>query len=734
IDRTRGILHVVWAQKFTADAGTSSLTYTRCKDLSNWNVATSWYQINGSTNGYNYAFTEKSPEYPHAYFNATPIYAHSIAVDSSGNPHVAFIYKSGSYCLPYYIYGTSSWQTPISLADTTTVNHRYPTVEVDSNDVVHYAWSEYVSSAPAGYRRVYHKSASSPYTSFSSPADLIVEVGTDPILNLSMAADDQGNVHLTCENEAQSNICGAYYNGSTWTEYEAIDTLGWDKPVVGARLGTSGAGHVIISPRNTGDPDDVYYWTWSGSAWNQPETDTTEITDSFVSLEKNVPSAAGDIGFLFFDEGSTTSDVYFSRILFEEVFLESPDAGQVSDAFDTDSSENDASLLRFQMRNTTGSSVTVNQVVLQLSGISDISSSDISDLRLNDGTSNVGGTPTVSIPDSTGTITFSTPFSLAAGSPVTYTLIGDVANLLGGDTLSITVATGDITIDGITVAGISQPAATHTADYEIELQVEASNDDSFTDSADNTTANNAQLYIQVRSNTSSSRYYGGIRFSGISIPQGALINRATLTVRMYTSSSTYDDINCTVHAHDTDDAPDFADDTTILARPMTTGVPWVVANAGLTWQSIDVASEIQAIVDRGGWSSGNALALLLIGKSDYSAFARFASYDYSSGAYRPRLSIDWSINQTPGAPTTPYSNDNTAQSGATNPSGITDPTPAFSAVYNDPDSGDIANKYRVEVNTTSDFTGTVMWDSGAAGTSMTDTTEGNRCPDIIYAG
>jgi hypothetical protein len=91
-------------------------------------------------------------------------------------------------------------------------------------------------------------------------------------------------------------------------------------------------------------------------------------------------------------------------------------------------------------------------------------------------------------------------------------------------------------------------------------------------------------------------------------------------------------------------------------------------------------------------------------------------------------------NSTPSAPTTPYSNNTSAQTGQANPSGITDPTPAFSAIYNDPDSGDIANKYRVEVNTANDFGGTVMWDSGAGGTSMTDTTEGSRCPDIIYAG
>jgi hypothetical protein len=50
-------------------------------------------------------------------------------------------------------------------------------------------------------------------------------------------------------------------------------------------------------------------------------------------------------------------------------------------------------------------------------------------------------------------------------------------------------------------------------------------------------------------------------------------------------------------------------------------------------------------------------------------------------------------NYAPTAPTTPYLNNTTAQSGQATPAtGITDPTPAFSAIYSDPDSGDIANK------------------------------------------
>jgi hypothetical protein len=110
----------------------------------------------------------------------------------------------------------------------------------------------------------------------------------------------------------------------------------------------------------------------------------------------------------------------------------------------------------------------------------------------------------------------------------------------------------------------------------------------------------------------------------------------------------------------------------------------------------------------------------------------------SRDASQPDIGADEYVagaNSAPTAPTTPYLNNTTAQGGQATPAtGITDPTPAFSAVYADPDSGDIANKYRIEVNTNATFTGTEMWDSGASGTAMADTTAGNRSPDIIYSG
>ena len=70
--------------------------------------------------------------------------------------------------------------------------------------------------------------------------------------------------------------------------------------------------------------------------------------------------------------------------------------------------------------------------------------------------------------------------------------------------------------------------------------------------------------------------------------------------------------------------------------------------------------------------------------------------------------------------------------GETNPTGVTDTTPEFSAIYNDPDPGDTSNAYEIQVGTTSDpINSPDMWDSGWLADS---TTESQRCSDKSYAG
>jgi len=83
-------------------------------------------------------------------------------------------------------------------------------------------------------------------------------------------------------------------------------------------------------------------------------------------------------------------------------------------------------------------------------------------------------------------------------------------------------------------------------------------------------------------------------------------------------------------------------------------------------------------------------------------------------------------NSAPTAPTNPWINDTSS------PAVIADTTPYFSAIFNDPDTGDYSEQYQIQVNTNNTFTGTSMWDTGL--TSMTQTAVGQRTSNLNYGG
>ena len=118
-----------------------------------------------------------------------------------------------------------------------------------------------------------------------------------------------------------------------------------------------------------------------------------------------------------------------------------------------------------------------------------------------------------------------------------------------------------------------------------------------------------------------------------------------------------------------------------------------------------------------------------------SALTSATTYYWRSYAIDPGGTNTWSSTQgtpysfttttAPSAPGTPYTE------GSTNPTGITDLTPEFSAIHSDPNS-DAAVYYEIEVNTASNFAGTVMWDTGQA--AMSSLASGARSTDVSYAG
>jgi hypothetical protein len=114
----------------------------------------------------------------------------------------------------------------------------------------------------------------------------------------------------------------------------------------------------------------------------------------------------------------------------------------------------------------------------------------------------------------------------------------------------------------------------------------------------------------------------GMRFNGVSIPQGTVVTNAYIQFQVDEVSS--GDTLLNVQGEDVDQASEFSSNSLdISSRPRTTAeaawapVPWtVVGAAGPDQQTPDLAAIIQEIVDRPGWASGNSLVIIITGSGE----------------------------------------------------------------------------------------------------------------------
>ena len=149
----------------------------------------------------------------------------------------------------------------------------------------------------------------------------------------------------------------------------------------------------------------------------------------------------------------------------------------------------------------------------------------------------------------------------------------------------------------------------------------------------------------------------GLRYTNITIPQGATITRAYITFHC-NLDRTGTTCNARIKGQDIDDAPTFTTKEEFLARDWTTAViDWDDVPACYNnhrYHTPDIKTVIQEIVDRPGWQSGNAMVLCPNDFDDRStanqAYRRFWSYDgnqYST----PQLTI---IYEPPAEPPGPH--------------------------------------------------------------------------------
>lgn len=194
----------------------------------------------------------------------------------------------------------------------------------------------------------------------------------------------------------------------------------------------------------------------------------------------------------------------------------------------------------------------------------------------------------------------------------------------------------------------------------ITSRVSASADDAYspTVAGNGFTISSGTLYVGL--------YYGaaaaktGLRFNNITIPPGSTINTAAISgLTVMSAGETQDTSGATVvkiAGEDTASAAIFTDSANFNARTLTTArsAQWTIAHGQTTntqaFTSVDCASVIQEIVDRGDWSSGASIVLMIVDDAS-TQHRRIRSYDGDS-PNAPLLTIDYTVGGGPGPSTT----------------------------------------------------------------------------------
>jgi hypothetical protein len=134
-----------------------------------------------------------------------------------------------------------------------------------------------------------------------------------------------------------------------------------------------------------------------------------------------------------------------------------------------------------------------------------------------------------------------------------------------------------------------------------------------------TTAGTTSAQVNPLGGSSDQNGTSAFRFDNVTIPEGAIINTATLGVNPTFAGDNYPYLD--IYLEDTDDAVDFATNGTITGRTKTTAVAqWRLAtsvpvSSNASTQSADFASVLQEVVDRPGWTSGNAVVVIMWAKN-----------------------------------------------------------------------------------------------------------------------
>ena len=135
----------------------------------------------------------------------------------------------------------------------------------------------------------------------------------------------------------------------------------------------------------------------------------------------------------------------------------------------------------------------------------------------------------------------------------------------------------------------------------------------------------------------------GMRFTGVNVPKGAIITKAYIRFRAVSADSpntNNNPANLTIRGQAADNPTTFTStDNDISSRPTTSAMSaWTPPawTTGTDYDTPDIKSVVQEIVDRSGWAANQSMVFIITGSGSRSA----ASYD-GSKTTAPLLHIEW---------------------------------------------------------------------------------------------
>ena len=176
------------------------------------------------------------------------------------------------------------------------------------------------------------------------------------------------------------------------------------------------------------------------------------------------------------------------------------------------------------------------------------------------------------------------------------------------------------------------------AEETIQRNVATGTDDGWWDDPYGSNYTNTAPVIYVLWINSNSQYHGWARFTNMTLPQGSTLSSAT--IRLYFNETLGGTKTGRIYCEDADNPTSPVSWSDAAGRVRTSAYKQFSTSHNVgSYIDIDVKSPVQEVINRGGWSSGNAIQLLIeTVPYDDDSYLRFSSYN-STSYPEPRLTV-----------------------------------------------------------------------------------------------